>query len=324
LARAGNCDIIQMLQRISLEAYVVLRRDRRNNRMAEEKVLIIDDSAELRSVLESILPFGGYTVFSAGTASQGLERVEQARPDLILLDLELPDTNGLKFLEELQDRGLTTPTIMMTGYGSEGVAARALRLGVRDYLIKPFTAEEVLSSVERAIAESRLRRDRDRLNSLLSDYARDFRLLGAIGRCVAEGAKLEEALQRIVAAGMYMTRAEAALLIVREGGEYRLKVSDGEASAKKQFALPAGDDRLRPVLEQGTLVRLHSADAADIGLQTEDKVRSVIQVPLKGRGALLGLLSVDRRTTNAPFGKYDEQILLILADYAVIALHRAF
>jgi two-component system NtrC family sensor kinase len=292
--------------------------------MAQEKVLIVDDSAELRSVLESVLPFGGYCVLSAGTGSQGLERVAQARPDLILLDLELPDTNGLKFLEELHERGLTTATIMMTGYGSEGVAARALRLGVRDYLIKPFTAEEVLASVERALGESRLRRERDRLNTLLGDYARDLRLLGAIGRCVAGGSEPPEALRRIVAAGMYMTRAEAALLAVREEDSFQLRVADGEAvNGKQQFVMSAGDDRLRPVLEQGLLVRLYSTDVANIGLQTEDTVRAVLQVPLKGRHGLMGLLSVDRRTTNAPFGKYDEQILLILADYAAVALHLA-
>ena len=109
--------------------------------MAGETVLVIDDSAELRSVLETILPYGGYQVFLASNGAEGLRLIRQQNPDLIMVDLELPDTNGLKILEQLNEQGVSIPTIMMTGYGSEGVAARALRLGVRDYLIKPFTTE---------------------------------------------------------------------------------------------------------------------------------------------------------------------------------------
>jgi two-component system NtrC family sensor kinase len=295
--------------------------------MAGETVLIIDDSAELRSVLESVLPFGGYDVLSAGTGNQGLERAAQARPDLILIDLELPDTNGIKVLEELHERGLTTPTIMMTGYGSEGVAARALRLGVRDYLIKPFTADEVLSSVDRALEESRLRREKDRLSAQMGDCARHFRLLGAIGRCVAEGSDPDEALQRVTAAGMYAARAEAALLAIvdEQSKELQIRAVEGQTTSCRQCStLSSGDDRLRPVLEQGVAVRLHSTDAADIRLQTDEAVQAVMQVPLRGRDELLGFLSVDRRTTNVPFGTYDEQILTILADYAVMALRLVF
>jgi two-component system NtrC family sensor kinase len=291
--------------------------------MAGETVLIIDDSAELRSVLETILPFGGYSVLCAATGEAGLALASEQRPDLIMVDLELPDTNGLRILEELNAWGLTVPTIMMTGYGSEGVAARALRLGVRDYLIKPFTTDEVLASVERALNESRLEQEKERLATLVSGYARHLKLVGAIGRTVTTGLDPEEALQRIVGAGLYITRAEAAFLLLREEGSGELQIVGAEGQA--QHLEPGtrvcmGDERLRPVLEDGLATRLDSANSSAIELQTGESVEAVLQVPLEGPSSTLGLMSVDRQATQMPFSEYDEQVLKILADYAVMAL----
>lgn len=291
--------------------------------MAGETVLIIDDSAELRSVLETILPFGGYRVLCAATGEAGLALASEQRPDLIMVDLELPDTNGLRILEELNAWGLTVPTIMMTGYGSEGVAARALRLGVRDYLIKPFTTDEVLASVERALNESRLEQEKERLATLVSGYARHLKLIGAIGRSVTAGLDPKEALQRIVGAGLYITRAEAAFLLLREDGSEELQIVSAEGQKElvnSGTAMQPGDERLRPVLEHGEAVRLASANAPAIQLQTGALVEAVLQVPLEGLSRRLGLLSVDRQGTQLPFSEYDEQVLKILADYAAMAL----
>jgi CheY-like chemotaxis protein len=291
--------------------------------MAGETVLIIDDSAELRSVLRTILSFGGYLVLDAGTGEEGLALVAEAHPDLIMIDLELPDTNGLRILEVLNERGLTTPTTMMTGYGSEGVAARALRLGVRDYLIKPFTTEEVLSSVDRALAESRLRQEKDRLARLLNGYVRHTKLIAAVGRSIASGLGQDETLQRIVEAGLFAVRAEGGVLLWRDESSegLRVVVSAGKSRPCREAILAAaGDECLHPVLEQGAVVRLQSDNADGVQLQTGEKVRAALQVPLVGPEGVLGLLSMDRRSAEKPFSEYDEQILQILADYAAMSL----
>ncbi len=294
--------------------------------MAGETGLVIDDSAELRSVLETILPYGGYEVFLASSGAEGLRLVQQKNPDLIMVDLELPDTNGLKILERLNEQGLSIPTIMMTGYGSEGVAARALRLGVRDYLIKPFTTEEVLSSVERALTESRLRREQEQLKARLSGYARHLKLIATVGRTIAAGLESIEAWQRIVGSAIYVTHAEAAFLLVREAGNTHLRVLGAEGQVQRPSApipITSGDRRLRPVLEQGTAVTLCQTDPlSTIVLQTGDQVRAVMQVPLLGRGRALGLLSVDRRRKNTAFTEYDQHLLMILADYATLVLEQ--
>jgi DNA-binding response OmpR family regulator len=294
--------------------------------MAGEKVLIIDDSDALRSLLESILPYAGYGVVSACTGQQGLDLVAEAMPDVILTDLELPDTSGLKVLEELNARGITIPTIMMTGYGSEGIAARALQLGVRDYLIKPFTTEEVLSSIERALGESRLKRENERLSLLVDRYRRHLRLVAAIGRAAASGFDLEQFLQRVVEAGRFAVDAEGALLLLWEQESNCLHVAavHGRAGhADERFPSDAGHECLQAVLKEDVAVRIHAATNPAIQLQTGDMVSAVLQVPLKAQGQVCGLLSVDRRTRCVAFDKQDELLLSILTDLAGLALERA-
>jgi CheY-like chemotaxis protein len=299
--------------------------EKRIEPMAGEKVLIIDDSDALRSLLESILPYAGYKAVSASTGRQGLQLVSETKPDVVLTDLELPDTSGLKVLEELNERGFAIPTIMMTGYGSEGIAARALQLGVRDYLIKPFTTEEVLSSIERALSESRLERENERLTLLVDDYRRHLRLISAIGRAAATGMSLQAFLQRIVEAGRFAADAEVAMLLLLEpeSGQYRLAASHGtNEEGAGRFPALSGDECLHSV-DRDTAVRFHSAANGSIQIQTGDAVKSVLQVPLVVAGQLSGLLSVDRRVSGAAFNKHDELLLWILADYASVALERS-
>jgi DNA-binding response OmpR family regulator len=290
--------------------------------MAEEKVLIVDDSIELTNLLENILPYGGYQAISATTGEEGLRLVLELGPDLILVDLELPDITGLRFLEMLNQQGLTIPTIMMTGYGSEGVAARALRLGASGYLIKPFTTEEVLTSVEKALTVSRLRREKAQLASMLDSYSRHFRTISAIGQAMIDGLDREQFFQRIADAALFITRAERCLLSLgdRDPNQLKLVAARGKTvPTGLLFLRQAGDARLQTALAAGASVRLHSSSEALIALQTGEAVRAVLQVPLKTKEEVIGMLSVDRQGSGVPFGKHDEQMLAILADYAVIA-----
>lgn len=293
--------------------------------MAGEKVLVIDDSDELRSLLASLLPYGGYDPYGAGSGQEGLDLVLQIHPDLILIDLELPDTTGLKVLEELSRRGFTIPTIMMTGYGSEGSAARALRLGVRDYLIKPFTTEEVLSSIERALSESRLRREKDQQNALLADYGRRLKLFAAVGQSLGEDLAASELLQRIVEAAVLATRAEVGLLLTidRDGEGLRVTSSRGLKDPTEGQRMTAGDARLLPVVHQGAVVRVCAEGEDPIEIQTGARARAVCQVPLQIRGTTLGVLGVDRRRQAVAFSSIDEQSLKILAAYAALVMEWA-
>ncbi|MBN2083719.1 MAG: response regulator [Anaerolineales bacterium] len=133
--------------------------------MAGETILIVDDSNEIRILLdEDILSPMGFRIHSAADGRAGLEAAARCRPDLILLDMNMPRMSGLEMLAALRRERFLAPAILMTAYGSENVAIEAFRLGVRDYIVKPFTPDEILQSIDRALNESRLARAQEELN----------------------------------------------------------------------------------------------------------------------------------------------------------------
>ena len=116
------------------------------------KVLIIEDRREnIVFIANNILKPMGFEVFTARDGQTGLEKVEQIFPDLIITDIKLPIMSGLEVMEKLLEKGIMIPTIVMTFHGTEETAVQALRLGARDYLIKPFTMEDIEAALERAL-----------------------------------------------------------------------------------------------------------------------------------------------------------------------------
>ena len=156
--------------------------------MPAEHVLVIDDSVAIVSLLANeVLPLGGYRVSSAMSAEEGLEILEKNQADLILCDLEMPGMSGLDLLRELKQREIDVPAIMMTAFGSEAIATQALRIGVKDYIVKPFTTDEILASIERALTESRLKAKLDEVKAALDDYHQSLVVLRAISRAASAG-----------------------------------------------------------------------------------------------------------------------------------------
>jgi DNA-binding response OmpR family regulator len=132
--------------------------------MAHEKILVIDDSPEIvRFLKHYILSPLGYEVISAGDGQTGLEMAISNSPDLIMLDMGMPRMNGLQVLAGLRESRSKAPVIFMTLHGSEQIAVEVFRQGVRDYLVKPFTVEEVTQAVDRSLQEGRLAREKELL-----------------------------------------------------------------------------------------------------------------------------------------------------------------
>jgi DNA-binding NtrC family response regulator len=130
-------------------------------------VLIIDDEAEIRESLQTLLEMEGYDVETAATGQQGLNRIGQRAFDLILLDLALPDRNGMDILADLrtQDPGLSV--IMITAYGTVENAVKAMQSGAANFVQKPWDNEKLLADVRAAIARHRAEEENIQLKRAL-------------------------------------------------------------------------------------------------------------------------------------------------------------
>jgi len=143
--------------------------------MAGERVLVIDDGKENRDfVTEYVLRPAGYVALQAKDGVEGLEAAQTQRPDLILLDLQMPRLNGVQVLQAMRQQALNIPVILMTFHGSEEIAIDVFRLGVHDYVKKPYTIDEMLRAIESCFAETRIRRDSEALTTRLLNANREL------------------------------------------------------------------------------------------------------------------------------------------------------
>ena len=118
--------------------------------MNKAEILVIDDEEQIRKTLAITLSVNNYTVAEAATAQEGLIRASNHPPDLILLDLGLPDKDGISVLEELR-KWHTGPVIILSVQNSEEMIIRALDKGANDYLSKPFRTGELLARIRSAL-----------------------------------------------------------------------------------------------------------------------------------------------------------------------------
>src|SRR4051812_28635101 len=115
-------------------------------------ILVVDDEVGIRELLSEILADEGHQVSVADSAGDARRQRERQRPDLVLLDIWMPDTDGITLLKEWAANGqLTMPVVIMSGHGTIETAVEATRIGAFDFLEKPIGLQKLLSTVTRAL-----------------------------------------------------------------------------------------------------------------------------------------------------------------------------
>src|SRR5882757_2459886 len=121
---------------------------RRGGRMADRTMLlVVEDDPSIRELLATSLRFAGFEVNTAATGNEALRAVERRSPDLVLLDVMLPDRNGFDVLRWLRSGGQTVPVLFLTARDAAEDKITGLTIGGDDYVTKPFSLEEVIARV---------------------------------------------------------------------------------------------------------------------------------------------------------------------------------
>ena len=124
--------------------------------MTKERILVIDDEAGIRSSLQGILEDEGFQVKTTDSGEDGLEILEKEEFDLLLLDIWLPEMNGIDVLKKIKSKEKNLQIVIISGHGSVESAVQATKLGAYDYLEKPLSLEKVILTVKNALKQSRL------------------------------------------------------------------------------------------------------------------------------------------------------------------------
>ena len=176
--------------------------------MTAAHILIVDDEPDIRELIRDILEDEGYQVTLADNAETAREARRNRRPDLILLDIWMPDTDGITLLREWDERGgAGCPVVMMSGHGTIETAVEATRLGAYDFIEKPISLAKLLLTLNRALEAGRLKQEYEGLRRQLPSLPEP---IGG-GRTMAA---LKAQLERVAA-------SDAPVLIVGEPGTGR-------------------------------------------------------------------------------------------------------
>ena len=127
--------------------------------MSRGRILAIDDEQNIRHLIQSEFSIEGFSVTTAGSGEEGLRLFDSHQFDVVILDINLPKTNGMEILKRLKQKSPQVEVIMITGYGGIKSAVESIKLGARDYVTKPFKLDEILALTKQAIKDSGLHPD---------------------------------------------------------------------------------------------------------------------------------------------------------------------
>ncbi len=170
-------------------------------------LLVIDDEPEIRETLQSLLLTEGYSVESAASGEEGLQRAAEKPVDLILLDAALPDQAGLEVLRRIRSSDPAVAVVMITAYGSVEKAVEAIRLGANNYITKPWNNERLLAEIKSLIRQQRLTEENRELRRTLKQRYSFAEIIGK-----------SDAMQKVLELVSQVSSTRATVLVQGESG----------------------------------------------------------------------------------------------------------
>ncbi len=318
--------------------------------MDQESILIIEDNLDIVDVIKQMLGTQ-YKLCFADNGLQGLQAALADPPDLILLDQKLPGLSGLDVLRELRAHNLDVPVILNTAYGSENMVIEALRLGVHDYLTKPFMVEELNRAVERALENHRLRREQEILvhklhaanqilKKLYHESQKQTHMLATINRVaksVTSSLELPQVFQAVVRSVNEILSVQAGSIVLLDETRQELVFQitlEGDVTRLSPFRLKVGEGIVGWVVQHRQSARVNDARRdprfyGRIDHLIDFNTRSVLCVPLIAADRVIGAIEVINKIerTNPEqedfFTEQDEILLRAVAAFTAMAIENA-
>jgi two-component system, NtrC family, response regulator AtoC len=195
---------------------------------AQRSVLVVDDEAEIRSLLTDLLKEDGYKVRPAKTGAEALEAVAKGVPDLVMMDVQLPDTDGLGVLKTMKREHPELEVIVMTAFGGSSTAIRAMEQGAYDYVTKPFDVDDLLATLRRVFEHADMSSEVSALRLELGKSAAERERIVGSSKPMMEVFKL---IGKVAS-------SEATVLITGESGTGKELVAEALHRASKRNPHP--------------------------------------------------------------------------------------
>ena len=281
--------------------------------MPNEKILIVDDEVDVLDLCKRILTANGYQIDSANNGYQAIEIAQQKRFDLLLTDIKMPGMSGLEITQQVKAIDPHIVCVTMTGFSTMDTAINALKLGIDEFILKPFTPKELGAAVAKALEKERLRKENFRLRSLIPLFELNKTLVSTVDE--------ETLLNRVLEIVQQETEASFAAVFLTKNGQV----------STAYFFEPGLnlDQSVKEASFKLASQTLHTAAATKFDLTATQygpyleamNVTSAIVVPLKSQNSTLGLFIVAQQ--DKKFAPSDSEFLSVLSGQAGTALENA-
>src|SRR5713101_8038661 len=220
--------------------------------MTQRTVLVADDDASIRSLLKQLLTDEGYAVTEAATGGEVVEHVKEASPDLVIMDVRMPELDGIEALQKVKASSPHTAVLIMTAFGTSNAAIKAMELGAFDYVTKPFELDKISHTVKRAFQYQDLSAEVEVLRDEISSLVQTERIVG-------NSAPMQEVYKTVGK----VAKADATVLITGEiaTGKGRFELADKGTIFLDEIAEMslATQTKLLRVLQERKIERVGSA-----------------------------------------------------------------
>lgn len=284
--------------------------------MAGEKIIIVDDEADVVDLCSRILTIDGYEVKTAHNGYEAIEIATREHFDLLLIDVKMLGLTGLEIAQRLKKQDIDIICVTISGYSTIDMVIEALKLGVDEFITKPFTTHELSTVVAKALEKKRLKKENFRLRSLIPLFELNRILLGTVN--------VDQVMSRLLEIAQKETQASLAVLYIFNEVALSKRLqhpTEGEIDQQRENAY---SELAQIIFKDGQQLGLnngavpgeeHKAVMAELGEKT------ILATPLTSQSKTLGVLILDRNERG--FSPSDGEFLTVLAGQASIALENA-
>ncbi len=294
--------------------------------MAGERILITDDETSILQFCRKILREKGYGVETASTANHALKTCSEAAFDVLLTDIIMPELDGLQLIERVRIHQPDIAAIVMTGQGAMNTALEASKLGVMGFIVKPFTPDVLISSVQSVLEKRQVIRESTRWKLLMPLFEITETLMSEVD--------INRLLNLIVSYAVKETQAEeGALLILDNAGQLRnCVVTEFVPSRTGILSSGVGERIARWTMEYRRPILLHRNVSSNNQSQSEkdflgifygNDLLSILSVPLIKKSQIIGVLNLSKLTDHTPFTDTDQDLIGVLCGQAAVAVENA-
>ena len=284
-------------------------------------VLVVDDEKGIRESLGDILEDEGYEVITAESGHEALKLVKVESPDLVFLDIWLPDVDGIEVLEEITSGKNSVPVVMISGHGTVDLAVKARKIGAYDFLEKPLSLERVLLTTQRAVERGRLEK---RYLSLIDDISEKWQLVGnspQLSNLRNQIDMLARSSSRVLITGESGTGKELVARLIHEKGPRHKhpfipvncaaiphELIESELFGHEKGSFTGAHDRKKGKFELADKGSLFLDEVGDMSLQTQAKALRVIETQEFQRVGGSRDIQVDVRIISATNKDISEEV----------------